>query len=634
MVARLSNAATITFRDGDQRPLDLGETIGQGGEARVSAVAGRPGLVAKIYTGAPPTGSDAKLRWMTAHPLPETSGADGHASVAWPRDIVVDERGAIRGFLMPRIAGAKPAIEVFNPKRRQAAFPGFDRRHLHRTARNLASAVAAIHQAGHVVGDLNESNILVTPRTLVTVIDADSFQIRARVDGREVIWPCPVGKPEYTAPELQGKGLAETLRTPEQDRFALGVLLYQLLMEGNHPFRVLWTGAGEPPPLEASIRQGAFPYGSGHRLVAPPPGTPGIDSLYPALAVLFRRCFIDGHRDPSARPTAAEWSRAIAEAERTLRACGRGHHYDGRLPECPYCALRSAVVKVETPPVVRRETAWSDPIGRSGPMPPPAPTWRPPPVQPQRGGNAFRLFLAIVVLSMLARALLQSGVDGGRYAGPSVGTGQLPQAPRRVRRTPPPDVNAAPLPAGTLLDETFAGPSQPLQGVRPGLSGTIGDGALALNSTDPNAVRWLWIAPDPLQPNGNYAVTAQVASVAGSGWIDLVLDAPNGEQLHLLGGIDGQTWEIASADGKSPVQPLATLRAPPGTGLPGTVEARVVDGAIRLFLNGQEIAYPPGVLPTTFGHEFRVGLGVEYDPNGAANFAQASFTGVTVREIS
>jgi hypothetical protein len=68
--------------------------------------------------------------------------------------------------------------------------------------------------------------------------------------------------------------------------------------------------------------------------------------------------------------------------------------------------------------------------------------------------------------------------------------------------------------------------------------------------------------------------------------------------------------------------------------LPGTVEARVVDGAIRLFLNGQEIAYPPGVLPTTFGHEFRVGLGVEYDPNGAANFAQASFTGVTVREIS
>jgi DNA-binding helix-hairpin-helix protein with protein kinase domain len=183
-VGRSPTAATIDLRDGDQRPIELGESVGQGGEARVSAVIGRAGLVAKVYTGSPPPGSDAKLRWMTAHPLAETSGTDGHASVAWPRDVIVDGRGAVRGFLMARIAGAKPAIEVFNPKRRQAAFPGFDRRHLHRTARNLASAVAAIHRAGHVVGDLNESNILVTPRTLVTVIDADSFQIRARIDGR------------------------------------------------------------------------------------------------------------------------------------------------------------------------------------------------------------------------------------------------------------------------------------------------------------------------------------------------------------------------------------------------------------------------------------------------------------------
>ncbi len=629
-MGRSPTVATIDLRDGDQRPLELGESIGQGGEARVSAVVGRPGLAAKVYSGSPPPGADAKLRWMTAHPLAEASGADGHVSVAWPFDVVVDGRGAVRGFLMARIAGAKPAIEVFNPKRRQAAFPGFDRRHLHRTARNLASAVAAIHRAGHVVGDLNESNILVTPRTLVTVIDADSFQIRARIDGREVIWPCPVGKPEYTAPELQGKGLADTRRTPEQDRFALGVLLYQLLMEGNHPFRALWTGSGEPPPLETSIRQGAFPYGSGHQLVAPPPGTPGIETLRPALAVLFRRCFVDGHRDPSARPTAEEWNRAIAEAERTLRACGRGHHYDGRLETCPYCALRSAVVKVETPPVVRRERPWSEPFGRPTSSAPSIPTWRPP-VQPQRGGNAFRVFLAIVVFSMLARAMLQSGIDNSRFAGPSAGTGQLPAAPRRDRR--PPDANTAPLPAGTLLDESFGGAAQPLDGVRPGLSGTIGGGALTLRSTDPSAVRWLWIAPDTLQPNGDYAVTAQIASAAGSGWVDLILDAPSGEQLHLLGGIDGRPWEIASATGKAPVQTLATLRAPPGSGLPGTIEIRVVNGAAHFFLDGQEIAYPAGALPTTFGRDFRVGLGVDYDQSGVANFAEASFGEVSVREI-
>ena len=40
----------------------------------------------------------------------------------------------------------------------------------------------------------------------------------------------------------------------------LAVLIYQLLMEGNHPFRAQWLGSGEPPPLEERIRLGCFPY--------------------------------------------------------------------------------------------------------------------------------------------------------------------------------------------------------------------------------------------------------------------------------------------------------------------------------------------------------------------------------------
>ena len=235
---------------------------------------------------------------MVGHPLPESGGVAGHVAVAWPRGLLSDDRGDLRGYLMPRVADGRLLIEAFNPKRRAAALPGFDRRYLHRSGRNLAAALAAVHAAGHVVGDLNESNVLVTPTALVSLIDADSFQIRGDRDGRPVVWPCPVGKPEYTPPELQGVTLGEVERTPLQDRFALGVLLWQLLTEGSHPFRLRWLGSGEPPDLEAAIRTGAFPHGSGHPMAAPPPGAPGIETLPPGP----RR---GSGRQPSPRRSAA-----------------------------------------------------------------------------------------------------------------------------------------------------------------------------------------------------------------------------------------------------------------------------------------------------------------------------------------
>ena len=64
--------------------------------------------------------------------------------------------------------------------------------------------VSAIHDAGYVIGDLNQSNILVTSRGLVTFIDTDSFQVKE--DGRRYL--CLVRTPEYVAPELVGKDLA------------------------------------------------------------------------------------------------------------------------------------------------------------------------------------------------------------------------------------------------------------------------------------------------------------------------------------------------------------------------------------------------------------------------------------------
>src|SRR5436305_1951244 len=92
----------------------------------------------------------------------------------------------------------------------------------------------ALHSRDYVVGDVNESNILVADTALITVVDTDSFQVRDP-DGKTV-FHCPVAKPEFTPPELQGRQLHDVDRVPAHDRFGLAVLIFQLLMEGTHPF--------------------------------------------------------------------------------------------------------------------------------------------------------------------------------------------------------------------------------------------------------------------------------------------------------------------------------------------------------------------------------------------------------------
>ncbi|MFN8424429.1 MAG: hypothetical protein U0470_13990 [Anaerolineae bacterium] len=212
---------------------------------------------------------------MRDHPPADPAGVPGHSAIAWPRELLYDDHRRLVGFLMPHVRDAVPILDVLNPRRRAATLPAFDLAYLHRCARNLASALNALHATRVVVGDLNERNVLVTPRALVTLIDADSFQIQRLRPAEIVFYPCPVGRAEYTPPELQGQPFRDAIRLPEHDAFGLAVLIFQLLMGGSHPFRSAWLGPGEAPPLEEKIRRGWFPYlerpaGPSRRRRAPP----------------------------------------------------------------------------------------------------------------------------------------------------------------------------------------------------------------------------------------------------------------------------------------------------------------------------------------------------------------------------
>ena len=167
--------------------------------------------------------------------------------------------------------------------------------------RNLAAAVGALHLRGYVIGDVNESNTLVTESALVTLVDTDSFQVRDPQTG--LVYRCPVGTPQFTPPELQNKTFAHVDRMPEHDAFGLAVLIFQLLMEGAHPYAGRYTGSGDPPPFEVRISLGHFPHGTRPRgPYRPMPAALPLGVLHPSLQELFERCFVDGHRDPQVRP--------------------------------------------------------------------------------------------------------------------------------------------------------------------------------------------------------------------------------------------------------------------------------------------------------------------------------------------
>src|SRR5215470_9999801 len=191
----------------------LGRRIGIGAEGEVYEIQDQSDLVAKIYHQPPPPEKAEKLVALSRLGNERLFNLS-----AWPVDVLRDTSdGAVVGFIMKKISGAEEVHALHSPKSRLQKFPDASWAFLIYVAANLARAVAAIHDHGLVVGDLNPKNILVTKKATVYLLDCDSFQITA--DGKT--YRCEAGFPEYTPPELQGLPFKKIDRKPEHDYFGL-----------------------------------------------------------------------------------------------------------------------------------------------------------------------------------------------------------------------------------------------------------------------------------------------------------------------------------------------------------------------------------------------------------------------------
>ncbi len=322
-----------TLYDARGQAITLGPPLASGGEGAVASVAGQPGLLAKIYHQPPDAGRIEKLRRMAALDDPVLARC-----VAWPTSTLHDKRGGLLvGFLMPRFDGYRPIHTLYSPAHRRTTFPQADWAFLAHAARNCAAAFEAVHARGHVIGDVNQSNVLVSDQALIALIDCDSFQIRT---GGQT-YRCEVGVGPFTPPELQDLNFRDLDRTPDHDRFGLAVLLFHLLFMGRHPFAGRYVGSGDMP-LERAIAEHRFVYArSGPPSeMAPPPFALPLSAVGAPLADLFERAFRPGGK----RPAGSEWHKALEGFLSALRPCAAevGHKVPAWLSVCPWCGITAA----------------------------------------------------------------------------------------------------------------------------------------------------------------------------------------------------------------------------------------------------------------------------------------------------
>jgi DNA-binding helix-hairpin-helix protein with protein kinase domain len=297
-----------------------------GGEGAVFDVAGRPDVVAKLYSKPQSKERCDKLRAMA-----KLCSPDLLKIAAWPTATLSNgNSAAVEGILMPRIADHKEIHCLYSVAQRKKDFPEVDWGFLLHTARNCAIAFESVHAHGHVVGDVNQKNVMVSKKGTVALVDCDSFQVK---EGNR-IFRCGVGVPEYTPPELHGRKFTDLDRDANHDLFGLAVMAFHLLMMGRHPF------SGVPRvdvdiPIEKAIQDGLYAYARNPSMLRPPPHVPPLAMLDAPTRDLFERAF-----GSYQRPTASEWRRVLDASLKGLQRCKNDpkHSYPAG-NSCPWCQL-------------------------------------------------------------------------------------------------------------------------------------------------------------------------------------------------------------------------------------------------------------------------------------------------------
>mgnify|MGYP000916358750 CR=1 FL=1 len=338
----------------------LGRELGKGGEGSVYSIENiqTPGfkdprqIVGKVYHSPGEGNRRAKIHAMVSKP-------PGTSSLAWPMAALYDGVEFI-GYIMPKLDSSKfrDWSDLSNAKSRRQAAPDFDFKYALHACRNLAAAIDSAHQVGAVLGDINESNDMVGSDASILVVDTDSAQITAS-NGR--VFPCLVGKPEYTAPEISKGSFQDNPRTVDTDVFAYAIMVFQMLTGGAHPSDGKYTGNGDAPDTRHRILRSAYPAlrnTPGFESVSRIPG----ECVPSSVSTVITSTVANG---PGSRPSLHDFVNCYDDVLSNLVKCPKigSHWYDRRdHAVCPWCLRRDAGLNDTWGPPVQKP----QPVSSSG----------------------------------------------------------------------------------------------------------------------------------------------------------------------------------------------------------------------------------------------------------------------------
>lgn len=290
------------------RSLILGKLVKSGGAGSVYLLPGAPAQVAKLYH--PHLDRAANRRKLEAMleltpELPDQlENGKRYVQIAWPQAAVFDGQGGFAGFVMPLLDMAQTAELEQIMQERQARAAGLPTGLGPKLtlAANLAAVIDALHQQQHYVVDLKPVNLRFYRDSLyIAMLDCDGFSIQGHAER----FPAEQFTADYLAPEFQRKGMPAGTEMA-QDRFALAVVIFQLLNFGIHPYSGRTASAQAPTDIPGRIRDGYYAYGVKRHKSMAPNATSGHALMPPELRAMFDRAFSPSQK--AVRPSAADWA--------------------------------------------------------------------------------------------------------------------------------------------------------------------------------------------------------------------------------------------------------------------------------------------------------------------------------------
>ena len=367
----MAKSQLYEIRDGSKTPssfvvADTLSLVGSGGGADVFRISGPNDIALKIYRT--PSQTDwPKIEYQVGHPVfRKTRPTTSQTYFAWPTGTILLD-GEKVGITLPYVDRTKwISLDTWTEprllKKLSAENASLGRKLV--ILRNLAKRIAQLHARYIYVIDLRPSNILIHCDTgEVCLIDCDSFRIEAK---NGPIFPGSHVSAGYISPEAVSGTLEITSLKIEQDLYALGVIAFQILNYGIHPFQGILTDKTiDAGTNDEKARLGLYAYG----LQPSAWIAPLSQSVHNSWPVPLRKMFAVSFDTKSVRPSARQWHSAFNKilSQKMLERCPK-HPADPRhirfesLP-CLACCRHDAVSEI------RAKAPASKPTTKTSPRP-------------------------------------------------------------------------------------------------------------------------------------------------------------------------------------------------------------------------------------------------------------------------